>query len=168
MIERLLNNLGITISEKYDNCENVNIRQNDFYILENYEEPFLFKLDPGSKYAGKQWIVYEKISEYIVHDTSEPIERFAEIFASLLKNFKKIVFWGESGELEYITKNLDIKVDEAIELTSEPGTGTFNNDTVMITKNVCENRILEVQKKFGVEESKIVRIEKIEEFFSSL
>ena len=101
-IKILLQSVGIIINNEYDCLAEENCEEGCFYILDKYLEPLLSKLDPCSDRVGESWIVYEKIPEYIIHDSSKKINKFAQILKKSLINLEAVYYYGDDETWDYI------------------------------------------------------------------
>lgn len=107
-MRRFLLSAGIsTILQQ--SSEDVQILQDDFYVLENFDSVFLKELDPFAEYAGKKWIVPEQILSYMIYDYSEHAEKFGRILGSLLHGYQvPLYFVGEPEAYRFLIKNVNV------------------------------------------------------------
>ena len=166
-IKELLQKSGIIISSEYECLMEVIANDNYFYVLDSYVEPFLSKLDPKSDLVGEAWISCEKIPEYIIHDSSAQIYKFADILERILNNFDAVYYYGDDETWDYINHNMTLPNIEHLQLLSDEKKKIKMNSIIIVNKITYENEEL-IKKTYNLPEKKILHYEILKEFMDSI
>lgn len=166
-LKELLQNSGIIISDEYECLTELVLEDNSFYILDGYVEPFLSKLDPKSDLVGEAWIACEKIPEYIIHDSSKQIYRFADILERILNNLDAVYYYGDDETWDYINHNLSLMNVERLHLLLDEKKKIKMNSIIIVNKITYEIEDL-IKNSYDLPEEKILHYEILRGFMNSL
>lgn len=170
-VKRLLLENGIRTEGLYPDAESLPCREDAFYLLEKYEEPFLGRLDAKAVYAGEKWLVFERIPEYVIHDTSEQIFAFADLLGRLFENWNApFYYWGDDSVLEYLEKYIGLPKLTRIsgpkaleELGREERRQMF-----LLLSGAAEDSLEELVRRYGLEKKQILLYSRLLAFTDSL
>jgi len=166
-IKELLQNSGIIISDEYEYLSEWIVDDDCFYILDSYAEPFLSKLDPKSDLVGEAWITCEKIPEYIIHDSSAQIYKFADILERILNNLDAVYYYGDDETWYYINNNMTLLNIERLHLLSDEKKKFKMNSIIIVNKITHEIEEL-IKKSYNLPERKILHYEILKGFMESI
>lgn len=166
-IKELLQNSGIIISNEYECLTEMIADDNCFYILDSYAEPFLSKLDPKSDLVGETWIACERIPEYIIHDSSEQIYKFADILERILNNLDAVYYYGDDETWNYINHNMTLQNIERLYTLSDKKIRIEMNSIIIVNKVTYEIENI-IKKSYDLPEEKILHYEILKGFMDSI
>ena len=142
------------------------IREDAFYIVEDFDNSFLEQLDPYAVHAGDTWIVPEQIPTYMIKDYSEHAQRFGKILGSLLNSYTTDVYFAGTKE-NFILLKEQVKVRHIIwlgekQLIDSPL--TINSEGVFLLDATARNMAELLKKNCGISDDQILDYEKLLSF----
>lgn len=153
---------------RYCNGSEPDILENEFYILQDYDEGFLDRIDRYAQYAGEKWLVAEKVLIYGIHSSAIMQKRFLDYMAAVFQNrAKDMAFVGTEKSCREFERL--VNPDRFCHLHfSECKNVTDWSNRFVVFESTAEGGLNDFLKLTGIDKTQILDYREVAEFIGEL